>query len=85
MERRELTKSGDVDIRTTECVAYSSVTGNQSHGTDISTVPCIAYDQTQQIPIIQDVTYETIPRETEQAPAHINAETNGSEYETIDS
>ena len=75
-----MANSGDLDIKTTECVAYSVVTSNQSHGTDMSTVPCAraAYNQTQQIPTIQeDVTYELIPGENEQAPPPTHAETKG--------
>ena len=68
----EVAKSGDLDIETTKCVAYSAVSSHAAH------------DQTQQIPGIQDVTYEVIPGEIEEPPPHTQRPTE-SEYETVHS
>ena len=73
MKWSEVAKSGDLDIKTTECVAYSAVSIHAAH------------DPTQQIPGIQeDVTYEIIPGEIEEAPPHTQRPTE-SEYETVHS
>ena len=78
-----MAKSGDPDIKTTECVAYAPVSQPYDTNYEIPTVPCAAYGQSQQIPRIQDeVTYEIIPGETGQPPAEIQRPP-GSEYETI--
>ena len=60
-----MAKWGDPDIKTTECIAYSSVTHQpQDPEYEIPTVPCEAYSQNQQVPRAQEeAVYEVIPGE----------------------
>ena len=79
----EVAKSGDLDIKTAECVAYSPVSHPHGMEYEIPTIPCAAYGQSQQIPRIQEEgTYEIIPGETGQPSAEIQRPLE-SEYETI--
>ena len=73
MKLSEVAKSGDADIKTTECIAYSPAT-HQPQGTEyeIPTAPCEAYGQSQQIPRVQKVgVYEIIPGEGDLRPGQI--------------
>ena len=80
MKLSGVARAGDLDIQTTECMAYSAVTSGTEH--EMPTVSCVAYNQSQQVPRIQDVTYEVISGEIEQSPAHTQRPTE-SDYETI--
>ena len=73
MKLSEVAKSGDTDIKTTECMAYSPVTHQpQDTEYEIPTAPCEAYGQSQQIPRVQeDAVYEIIPGEGDLPPAQI--------------
>ena len=65
--------SGDADIKTTECIAYSPVTHQpQDTEYEIPTAPCEAYGQSQQIPRVQEeALYEIIPGEGDLPPGQI--------------
>ena len=72
MKLSEVAKSGDADIKTTECIAYSPVTHQlQDTEYEIPTAPCEAYGKSQQIPRVQDAVYEIIPGEGDLPPAQI--------------
>ena len=73
MKLSEVAKSGDPDIKTTECIAYSSVTHQpQDTEYEIPMAPCEAYGQSQQIPRVQeDAVYEIIPGEGDLPPGQI--------------
>ena len=73
MKLSEVAKSGDPDIKTTECIAYSLVTRQpQDTEYEIPTGPCEAYGQSQQIPRVQeDAVYEIIPGEGDLPPAQM--------------
>ena len=68
-----MAKSGDPDIKTAECIAYSPVTHlPQNTEYEIPTVPCEAYSQSQQVPRVQeDAVYEVIPGEDTLPPGQI--------------
>ena len=71
MKLSEVAKSGDPDIKTTECIAYSPAT-HQPQDTEIPTAPCEAYGQSQKIPRVQeDAVYEIIPGEGNLPPGQI--------------
>ena len=75
MKLSEVAKSGDPDIKTTECIAYSLVT-HQPQVLDteyeIPTELCEAYGQSQQIPRVQEeAVYEIIPGEGNLPPGQI--------------
>ena len=73
MKLSEVAKSGDPDIKTTECIACSpAIHQLQDTEYEIPTAPCEAYGQSQQIPRVQeDAVYEIIPGEGNLPPGQI--------------